>query len=95
MGKIGADFGEEFVGVGGLAHEVDEEVVGCDEFCTLSLNIQLPEKATGGFDKPFSGALLSTSLPVTSFFSTSSFWFFSSSGVTSACVLALSGVCFF
>lgn len=32
-----ADFGEEFVEVGGLSYEVDEEVVGCYEFCTLYL----------------------------------------------------------
>ena len=31
-GEVLADFGEEFVVVGGLADEMDEEVVGCGEF---------------------------------------------------------------
>jgi len=33
LGEGGADAGEVDVGVGGLVDEVDEEVVGCGEFC--------------------------------------------------------------
>lgn len=34
-GEVLADFGKEFVVVGGLADEVDEEVVGCSKFWAL------------------------------------------------------------
>ena len=36
-GEVLADAGEEFVEVAGLADEVDEEVVGCYEFCVYIL----------------------------------------------------------
>ena len=58
--------------------------------CGISLS-----RRVGRDHIPFSGAVLRTELPVTSFLRTSSFWPCSRRGAISACIFVASGFCFF
>ena len=101
VAQVGDDFGEEDEEVGGLDAQVDEEVVGCDGVCLggndkkSDLIQETTRKTRKQSSIPFSGALFSTTLPVTSFFSASSFFPCSRRGPISDFTLEASGFCFF
>lgn len=72
--QILTDFGQKFVNIWRLTNQMDQEVVGRYEFCT-DCSCQYLRRAERSFQYilPFSGAVLSAVLPVTSFFKASSF----------------------
>lgn len=85
--EVLAYFGEEFVEIGGLADQMDEEVVGRCEFWRDILAFRISYSKSVGTPSirvPFSGAAFNIVLAVTIFLSASSFWPCSSRGVISS-----------